>query len=71
VVKQVYQVKKDNHKRDVSDSISDKKETVKLTLAPEGKEMKQVIVEVRCAKYEQVDLKVPKAKEATLLCKTK
>jgi hypothetical protein len=71
VVKQVYQVKKDKRKHDVSDSISNNKEPVNLISATEGKEMKQVIVEARCAKSEQVKLKVLKAKEETLMCKTK
>jgi hypothetical protein len=46
VVKQVYRVKKDGRKCDVSDSVSNKKQPIKLTLATEDKEMKQVNVEV-------------------------
>ena len=64
-------MKKDNRKCDVSDSISNKKEPVKLTLATEDKEMKQVNAGARSAKSEQVKLKVPEAKEETLMCKTK
>jgi hypothetical protein len=71
VVKQVYQVKKDNRKCNVLDSISNKKEPVKLTLATEDNEMKQVIDGARCAQSEQVKLEVPKSKEETPLCKTK
>lgn len=71
VVKQVYQVKKDNRKSDVSDSILSNKELVNLILATNDKEMKQVTVEARCAKSEQVKLKVPKAKEQTPPCKIK
>jgi hypothetical protein len=49
VAKQVYLVKKNGRKCDISDSFSNKKQSVKLTLATEGKEMQKVIVEARVA----------------------
>ncbi|PNT68503.1 hypothetical protein BRADI_3g41505v3, partial [Brachypodium distachyon] len=65
VTKQVYRIKKDVRECVVSDSISNNKEPVKLTLATKGEEMKNHIAKSEITK------KVPKIKKELPLCKAK